>query len=299
MITSLTFCLFLRFYFPSTFYRAGDDRGQTFIWDVRDPSVPLRSMVVGRISPLHTRLPSSSVPRSLHWIQPNRVIFIDNDTGEGFRMYPYVRKTPGTVQRTSAINQEDRRKEWIPKLGSMYDEVVVTDTASRLTAGLVTMDWNVVQAPAAAKRMGIMYWNPWVLVGHSCGALLRMNSNLKYHYNEDINEWDVQHGNRRNQIEFSVQKILGGSPFLLRCMLNSSSSSSSSSSSAVFSELTLHEHAPRGTNYNLSNNANVPIDAVAVHLLSSSCKTSVISCALRCGVVVIMLTNGDGEAEAK
>ena len=68
------------------------------------------------------------MPRSLRWIQPDRIILIDSETGEGIRMYPYVRKTPGTVLR-KAGKRNDISKEWMPKIGTMYDEVVVTDTA--------------------------------------------------------------------------------------------------------------------------------------------------------------------------
>ena len=160
------------------------------------------------------------------------------------------------------------------------------------------------------------FWNPWMLIGHSCGALLQANSNMKYQYDSDRKVWMLQHGIKRKQSLFTVEQILGTSPFLLCCQLKdvnndledmatsstSSTSSSSSSSSSTSRTLVLDERPPAQSLYTITDKGSVPIDAVNVYNFSSASSNQVVlTCALRCGVVVLMHKKeqeGDDESDS-
>ena len=191
--------------------------------------------------------------------------------------------------------------------------------------GITSVNWNIVNRPLEYfsktnqnknQNKNRFFWNPWMLLGHSCGALLQANSNMKYQYDSDRKVWMLQHGIKRKQSLFTVEQILGTSPFLLCCQLKdvnndledmatsstSSTSSSSSSSSSTSRTLVLDERPPAQSLYTITDKGSVPIDAVNVYNFSSASSNQVVlTCALRCGVVVLMHKKeqeGDDESDS-
>ena len=170
--------------------------------------------------------------------------------------------------------------------------------------GITSVNWNIVNGPLEYfskknQNKNRFFWNPWMLIGHSCGALLQANSNMKYQYDSDRKVWMLQHGIKRKQSLFTVEQILGTSPFLLCCQLKdvnndredmaTSSTSSSSSSASMSRTLVLDERPPAQSLYTITDEGSVPIDAVNVYNFSSASSNQVVlTCALRCGVVVLM-----------
>ena len=263
-----------------------DERGNTFIWDIRDASGPIKRLGGERSNAKSQR--TAPPARSLRWIVPSRIIHVDAFTGDITRMYPYARRTPGTVIRKAS--KENVKKEWIPRLGTMYNEVVVTSNGNDggRKFGLVPLD----DAALASVETPLMSdssdaYNPWILLGHSCGALFQMNSTMKYHYDDEDRVWKLHFGNKRSQItKHSIETMSGLSPFLLRCARSSASPSSSTKSLLVLDE-TAPIDAP---SYTLANDdENVPIDAVAVHPFGPGNAPTLISAAVRSGIVVLMI----------
>jgi hypothetical protein len=231
--------------------------------------------------------------RSLYWIKPSIVLHVDAISGEITRMHPNIRKVSGKVVR-KVVQKDDVTKEWISKLGSMYNERVV----------ICNGEWNGGRNGGLVSNGDTSLWNPWILYGHSCGALLQMNSTVKYVYDEAESLWRLHTGQRRSQIaKPSVKDILGISPFLLRSELRGGGHPSSTSSSSTTTtitelkfELVLDERQPSGTLYSAANNNNVPIDAVSIHHFGPVDGPSLICSALRCGVVVLMIKDENGKS---